>query len=365
MRVLLLPSLILCGFYGVVANAAPNMDSEISVVQQQINLLPALNQGQNTSNQVDIYPVTLKTVDTMPQFQAGTIKPEVYVENENAKSFLNSKPTPAVVAPPKSIASLSPKTKGLIDNVAQGIGSDTSKPGKIVIKAGGFDNTTVDEPEIGEFEEVGEDKSSATPFDVEVSTKQPAFNDHEVLRKAEKALRYEQFESAIALYMSALEKNEKNRDAMLGLGAAYQKMGRKNRAKEVYAQILEQDPKYEPALNNLLVLAASEAPERALEEFAEIEAKSPDFAGVYAQKAKIYRQQLNLDYAVNNLRRALEIEPDNNVYRYDLAILEDERGGYAAAAELYSELVTAANAGKTIPADKDLIADRMNYISSL
>lgn len=268
----------------------------------------------------------------------------------------------------KSIANLSPKTKSIIDNVGSGIGSDNALPQRIVIKAGRFEKNPDGSETLaadGNFQDVVE-SSSAEEFDINVSdNKKPAFNDYETLKKANRALDVGQYEAAIVLYQSVLNESPKDRDAMFGLATSYQKAGRKNRAKEIYKQILTEHPTYEPALSNLLALASSEAPEHALAEFAVIEARNPNFAGVYAQKAKVYREQMNLDYAISNLRKALSIKPNNNNYRYDLAIIEDERGNFSNAIQLYSELVKAANDGQNIPADKELIVERMGYIATL
>ena len=65
------------------------------------------------------------------------------------------------------------------------------------------------------------------------------------------------------------------------------------------------------------------------------------------------------------MSKALELDPENQNYRYDLAIVEDENQNYAAASKHYADLIVYANKGVKIPVDKDIITDRMNYIGSL
>jgi tetratricopeptide (TPR) repeat protein len=340
--------------------------NNIRNVQQQIQTMPSLGYSTAPINQSVIQPPQyLPSLEPriLPNTEIAKPRPPIMIEPEVGVAVEQ------IIEPSKSIANLSPKTQNIINEIGSGIGSDKTAPEKIVIEAGGFEK----KEDIGADDNLATDGfqdvavvEAAPSFDIEVSeNKEPAFSDFETLKKAKKALDVGQYESAIVLYQSVLNKTPTNLDAMFGLAISYQKAGRKNRAKDIYKQIIDKNPTYEPALNNLLALAATEAPERALEEFAIIEGRNPNFAGVYAQKAKIYREQLNLEYAITNLRRALSLEPENNNYRYDLAIIEDENGDYAAAAQLYAELVKSANEGKKIPADKDLIVDRMNYISSL
>lgn len=343
-----------------VAEAENLRHSNIKNVQRQIQTLPDL--GYNPAPAPIVAPSfsNLPPVSIQKPKAPILIAPEVQQGNEQAVQ-------PLVTQQAESIANLSPKTQNIISEIGSGIGSDKSAPEKIVIEAGGFEKKVevADDEITNELQEVTV-VEEVPAFEISISTdKEPAFSDFEALKKANRALDVEQYESAIVLYQSVLEKQPDNREAMFGLATAYQKAGRKNRAKDIYKQLIKKHPTFEPALNNLLALAASEAPERALEEFAIIEGRNPNFAGVYAQKAKIYREQLNLEYAITNLRRALSLEPENNTYRYDLAIIEDENQNYAAALQLYGELINAANEGKKIPADKALLVDRMAYISTL
>ncbi len=371
-------ALILGGFTSVSAHADAVRHSQIKRTQSDIRNLPPLQPVQQGAYSGSPQPYVEKTVESLPQLGgAGTYlkKPSpVYEAPAEAGGDLRTQPdantASQAAAPLKSVASLSPKTRAILNKVGSNIGSEKSVPKKIVMKAGAFapkevSSEDLEDTDLGtEFEDVLiEDEGIG--FEVKVSDNPPEFDEHGSLKKANLALEVDQFEAAIVLYEEILNKKPSSRDAKFGLATAYQKIGRKNRAKELYRELLAKSPKYEPALNNLLALAANEAPERALEEFARIQQKNPDFAGVYAQKAKIYRADLQLDYAIENLRKALAIAPDNNVYRYDLAILEDENGNYGSAVSLYGELVDAVNSGQAIPADKELISERMNYIAAL
>jgi len=366
-----------------------NIRNNSAAIQQQLQQLPVLNPvpaavvQQEPLNPTPIALPEISTAKTPAPVIIAKPKAAIIVQPEVVAAPQPVAPVLAQTAPvavpevsnaqpvaqpePQSIANLSPKTQSILGSVGAGIGSDNSAPQKIVIEQGGFENPEKESSTTkkNQFEAVGEDIEKSAAFEIEVSNKAPSVSEYELLKKANKAMEVDQYEAAIALYQQVLASTPDNRDAMFGMATAYQKAGRKNRAKEIYSQIFEKSPTYEPALSNLLALAAEEAPERALAEFAAIEGRNPNFAGVYAQKAKIYRNTLNLPLAIKNLSKALELNPENQNYRYDLAIVEDENQNYAAASKHYAELIDYYNKGVKIPVDKEIITDRMNYINTL
>lgn len=290
-----------------------------------------------------------------------------------------ARPTVAPVALPAMLPSesingavvmqsqLSPKTKNMLAELPAKMGESKESVAKIEVTKGKF--APIEE---GEFEDSGDEleKIEAAPAlpNIELTVSDdpnPRKSDYELLEKAEKALDYEQYEAAITLYRGVLDKMPEHRDALLGMALAYQKTGRATRAKEIYRQILTKHPDFAPAINNLLALAAEEAPESALQQFAELEKKSPNFAPIYAQKAQVCLKLGDVPTATQSLIKALELDDENQNYRYNLALIYDKNKNYNAAVPLYYDLIAAADSGKEIPVDKEKLLERMNYISTL
>ena len=151
--------------------------------------------------------------------------------------------------------------------------------------------------------------------------------------------------------------------ALFGLGTTYQKMGHNEEARDVYAKLLSYNPTHREALNNFMALISEEAPAEAIAELEKMEQQSPDFSPIPAQIGIIYSKQGNYAAAAEKLARALNLSPENNAYKYNLAIALDKLGQGEKASELYVELITASNAGEMIPGDVETIRNRVIFLS--
>lgn len=201
-------------------------------------------------------------------------------------------------------------------------------------------------------------------FEIKVQDVKSTESLGDLLERGLKALNVGQYEVAISLYKQALEKNRKSRDAMFGLATAYQKAGQRREARDAYVRLLGSYPEFEDGLNNFLVLASEESPADALKEMNNISSRNPRFAPVYAQKAAVYTKMNDLENARKNMAKAVRLAPDNNVYRYNMAILLDQMGDYGGATKLYGELIEASYKGAQLPVPAPQIQERMSYISS-
>ena len=291
-----------------------------------------------------------------------------------------------IIQPEVDMNRLSPQTRQMLQSTPAGIGEAPKTPGgKLSLKRGDFD------PEYGRYIDAPIDVSEKAgapinPDKINNSEKvenktQPAkkamdikveagsrnadnSNIINLLEQGLSALNTGQYEGAMTLYKSVLQKDPRNRDAMFGLATAYQKAGQKVQAREAYSRLLSAYPNYEPALNNILVMASNEAPEDALKELQKLEARNPSFAAVYAQKGAIYAKMGDGANAKTNMIKAANLEPNNIIYLYNLAILVDQMGEIENASSLYNKLLEQSAKGAQLPVERSQISDRLAYIAS-
>lgn len=267
--------------------------------------------------------------------------------------------------------SLPLSTQQLLAQIPDGVGEEAiPKPRNVEIKRGAFDQEYIDAFEEfdafeDELESIGEEElvEEKPTFEISVKTIKPKEHQIDTLGKALKALNTGQYETAATLYRMILKKDPKNQDAMLGLATAYHKAGKKSQARKAYQFILKKDPKNEAALNNILALASTEAPIHALREFLDLQRQNPEFSAIYAQKAVIYAKLDRTELAIKNLMQAIKLDPTNNTYRFNLAVLYDESGYASRALAIYKTLLQASLEGDKIPVSRNELSDRLQYLS--
>lgn len=198
----------------------------------------------------------------------------------------------------------------------------------------------------------------------DMQNKEPQENAAALIEQGYRAMAAGQLEVAASMYKQALYVDAENKDALFGLAVAYQRSGQLPQARSTYSKLLSIDPENWPAMNNFLVLAAQEAPDHAIEQFKRLQKVNPEFAPIPAQIGMIYFQQKKYDDAANNLQRAIQLDPSNLSYRYNLAVAYDKLGRSKQAGRLYQQLLEEGNKGKELPESADKIMERLNYIRS-
>ncbi|MCI5049769.1 MAG: tetratricopeptide repeat protein [Rickettsiales bacterium] len=184
------------------------------------------------------------------------------------------------------------------------------------------------------------------------------------LEKAYEALIAGQSQAAISIYNGIIKKAPRNQDALFGLATTYHRMGDLRAALPNYGKLLRINPEHREALNNFLVLVSEESEVEALRELERLERQNPDFSPIPAQLAIIYDSLGQPSMARKKMVRALRLEPDNVVYKYNLAIMLDKHGKSEDAATLYRELLSASRKGESLPASPENIEERLRYIAS-
>lgn len=259
---------------------------------------------------------------------------------------------------------LAPATKKTLDAIPSGI----SKP-----KPEKTEHLVVEHHKHKEEKKAGDAKPGdanqpATPkppvAETKIDLRKPGLDMQYELEQAYNALATGDTKAAIYAYSTVLANEPENKSALFGLATAYHRVGQLEKARPYYTHLLKIDPTNRDALNNFLALAGEEAPQEALQELDDLQKRNPDFGPIPAQKAFIYQKLGENDQAIDNMQKAMELEPANLTYRYNLAILYDKAGRGQDAIPLYKQIVAASLRGEHIPGSIDRVQQRLTFLSS-
>lgn len=208
------------------------------------------------------------------------------------------------------------------------------------------------------------DEEIAEKNGMKVATKERPFNMNGHLEAAYESLLVGDTAMAVEHYRAVQARFPNNVDAMFGLATTYHRIGEIERAKDLYNRILDIQPSHLETLNNVLVLATEEAPREALKELLILEMRNPRYDPISAQIAAVYARLGRLDLAIDKIKRAIYIAPENLHYRYNLAVLLDHAERYEEAIAVYKGLKRSYETGLPIPADIASIQERLTFLLS-
>jgi len=183
------------------------------------------------------------------------------------------------------------------------------------------------------------------------------------LENAYKALFLGHTKVAIKRYKDILKKSPNNKLAMFGLATSYHYDKQKKQAMKLYEEILRKYPDYTDAFNNFVLLLSEEYPKKAILELKKLEKTHPNFAPILAQLGVINYKIGNYQQATKYLTKALRIEPNNVVYRYNLAVLLDNLGDTFSARKLYRQVLYVSERGEKIPVSEKELFDRIKLLN--
>lgn len=281
----------------------------------------------------------------------NSYNPNAAYDERNAAAYVPPVSQPYFERQPR----LSAKTQDILSHLPKNIDTPTSAPQRKV---------DVDRFSADTSATLGTDPEKDKDNKASVENKNPSYNADLELEHAYELLMAGQSQSAIEIYKDILRRDKRNQDALFGLATTYHRMGDLQSALPVYGQLLKINPEHREALNNFLVLVSEESAVDALRELEQLERKNPDFSPIPAQLSILYDNLGQPDAARKKMMRAINLEPDNLVYKYNLAIMLDKQGKTRDAASLYRELMTASRQGKALPADAKNIEARLSYLAS-
>lgn len=155
-------------------------------------------------------------------------------------------------------------------------------------------------------------------------------------------------EGAVAQYLQALEINDKYAEAHFNLGNAYQMLGRAENAESEFLEAVKHQSKFVQAHYNLAILYRdSGRTEQALREFRACVDQDPQFYYAYLAMGQMQFGLGDMEGAVANLGRALELAPAQKELRvlYGNALMQSGQSDGPARAEQEFRAAVGIDAG--------------------
>lgn len=355
----------------------PSKNKNITTRILTLPVKPAKETGPKSKAIESLAPLPLAPVDkseiTVPPVAKEPNVPAPLLQAEKpSKVSINpwdeeadSNITPAPVAPPPPTLipepvepppTLTPETKKILANVPAGLDAPKTirTPDPVIIKREDPNAGMIPKVDVRAHEEMG----------MKIEVRKATVNVNEYLEQGYDNLVNGKIAIAEGYYRQALDVDPANPSAQQGLATVYQKAGKADDAQALYAEILSKDPENREALNNFMALISNKAPEEAATELEKMEQKNPDFSPIPAQLGVVYNKMNLHEKAAEKLARALDLEPKNVAYKYNLAVTMDLLGKKEEAADLYLSLVQDYNNGATLPGDVQEIRNRAIYLSS-
>jgi len=156
-----------------------------------------------------------------------------------------------------------------------------------------------------------------------------------------------EYDTALGFYDQALQQEPRSALALLGRGAALQKLGRSSEAQGAYDAVLRLNPKNREALTNLTAIVSERAPNEALAQLTDLERQHPNFSPITAQIGLTHAKMGSMPQARDYLRRAVALTPAAVMYHYNLALVLDHMELGEQAVRSYENVLAALTGGRS------------------
>ena len=187
---------------------------------------------------------------------------------------------------------------------------------------------------------------------------------------AHSALVAGQYEVAVELYKQILKSDPKNKYASFSLATCYHKLGQYKQAKTIYYQLLKYEwpdaQTKDELIGNLIDVIVEESPNDAVYLMDKLSSQNPNSAYILAGAAMSYDRINKPDQAILLLKRAINIDPKEIKYKFNLAIIYDKMADYQNALKYYQDVVgnyiSSDNLENSIPLEQ--VRQRIEFIKN-
>ena len=165
-------------------------------------------------------------------------------------------------------------------------------------------------------------------------------------------------------YKKVLAQEPKNHDALLGMAAVSLQLGDADSAREIYLQLLEQDPRDPHAHAGLANIAQTEGASLSESKLKQLIEHRPDDAHLQFALGNLYVQKKSWPEAQQAFFNAWKGDSGNPDYAYNLAVSLDHLGKHREAKAFYEDSLKLAT-GKNISFSPDDVKSRLAYLGAV
>jgi len=170
-----------------------------------------------------------------------------------------------------------------------------------------------------------------------------------------------EFSKAIQAYQKVIELDPTYIEAYNNLGIIYQEIGNLDRAFEAFQKSIEINPQYEKGHNNLgIILYLKGRNEEALEAFQKALTINSNNIESHINLGVLFKKQGQLNKAIESYQKALDINPLYREIHYNIALLYEQLKNVELAIGHYQQFIQLAS--KTHPDLVSRVQRNMEYL---
>jgi len=197
-----------------------------------------------------------------------------------------------------------------------------------------------------------------------VRAEDPAYSQIDpVLMLAYEALQSGDYEKATVLYGEVLSRTPDSIDAMLGLAAIAWKQGRPTVASQYYGRVLEIEPRNTHAQAGLIAILGNVDPIAGEARLQQLIDRDPS-GFLYFTLGNLYAQQNLWSQAQQAYFQALQFQPNNADYAYNLAVGLEHLGKTKPALDYYRKALDLSFKSGRANFDQKLAIERVGQLSA-
>jgi len=186
----------------------------------------------------------------------------------------------------------------------------------------------------------------------------------EALERGWLAYQSKDYQKSKTEYEKVLVKEPKNHDALLGMAAVSLQLKDTDSAREIYLQLLEQDPRDPHAHAGLANIAQTEGASLSESKLKQLIEHRPDDAHLQFALGNLYVQKKSWPEAQQAFFNAWKSDAGNPDYAYNLAVSLDHLGKHREAKAYYEDSLKLAT-GKNISFSPDDVKSRLAYLGTV
>jgi tetratricopeptide (TPR) repeat protein len=211
---------------------------------------------------------------------------------------------------------------------------------------------------------IAEEGESPVKKNLTVQAEDPAYSHVDpVLMMAYEALQHGDYEKATVLYSEVLSRTPDSIDALLGLAAIAWKQGRPTVASQYYGRVLEVEPRNTHAQAGLIAILGNVDPIAGEARLQQLIDREPS-GFLYFTLGNLYSQQGLWSQAQQAYFQALQFQPDNPDYAYNLAVGLEHLGQTRPALEYYRKALDLSFRNGRANFDQELAIERVGQLSA-